>query len=91
LITSQLALLGKQRHLYEIAASSGIRGISSMQIMAQLYADDPGGGPVSPNIICVMVGHVNRHLESSGLAIKGRSGPGGIYRLITNVEERNAL
>jgi hypothetical protein len=54
---------------------AGSRGISSMQIMLALYADDPGGGPESPNIISVMVRTVKLHLEHFGLAIGSRSGP----------------
>lgn len=76
-------LIGKQRRLYEIVATAGSRGVTSMQIMSALYGDDPAGGPESPNIVCVMVGHVNRHLKQHCLAIKGRSGHGGYYRLVT--------
>lgn len=57
------ALVGKQRKLYEAVADAGTRGINSLQIMSELYGDDPGGGPESANVVSVMNGHVNRHLE----------------------------
>jgi hypothetical protein len=82
------SLVGKRRKLYEIVAAAGINGISSMQIMTQLYADDPTGGPESQNIVCVMVGHVNRRLERHGVAIKGRSGHGDLYRLVALAKDR---
>jgi hypothetical protein len=86
-------LVGKQRQLYETVRAAGSRGISSM---STLYADDPGGGPESPNIIAVMVLTVNLHLEHFGLAIRRRSGPGGLYRLLmlptptTTTEEKRS-
>jgi len=81
------SLVGKQRKLYEIIAAAGVRGISSMQIMSQLYDDDQSGGAESPNIVCVMVRHVNLHLEHHRLAIKGRSGHGGLYKMVAQLPE----
>jgi hypothetical protein len=78
--------VGKQRHLYEIVAAAGTAGIDSLRIMSELYADDPGGGPVSPNIVCVMVRNINKRLENHGLAIRGRSGHGSLYRLTASTE-----
>jgi hypothetical protein len=75
-------LVGKQKHFYEIVADAGTVGISSQDIMRKLYADDPAGGPESPNILSVMARIVNLHLERHGVAIKGRSGPGALYRLV---------
>jgi hypothetical protein len=44
--------------------------------MSTLYADDPTGGPESPNIINVMVRLINY------LAIKGHRGHGGSFWLV---------
>jgi hypothetical protein len=80
-------LCGKQRRLYEVVQAAGARGLTASQIMNEIYADDPNGGPESSNIVSVMVRIVNLHLEHFGLAIRGQRGPGGFYRLATSTPE----
>jgi hypothetical protein len=76
-------LVGKQRKLYEIIKAAGTEGIPTSAVIAELYDDDPAGGPESPNIICVMTRLINYRIERYGIAIKGQSGPGSFFRLVT--------
>jgi hypothetical protein len=75
-------LVGKQLRLYEIVKAAGSRGIPTPVVMAKLYADDPSGGPESPNIVAVMAKYVNSHINVFGVAIRGQAGPGSNYRLV---------
>jgi hypothetical protein len=81
-------LAGKQRTLYETVKAAGARGITTPEIMTALYADDPTGGPESNNIVSVMVRLVNLHIDRYGVVIRGQSGPGSYYRLITTPMEK---
>ncbi len=80
------ALVGKQRQLFEIVQSAGVVGITSMAILRRLYADDPSGGPESPNIISVMVRIINQKIRKFGLKINGQRGSGGFYRLVITLD-----
>lgn len=71
----------RQRALFEIIDAAGVNGIRGPEIMRQLYADDPAGGPLSPNIISVMCNHINRKIMHRGLKL-GAGAPFGYYRLM---------
>lgn len=82
IVPPKIALTGAVRpRLYEYIAAHR-EGVTNRQVMDHLYADDPNGGPVSSNIVCVMVHHINRELASHGVAIRSRGGPGAKYRLV---------
>lgn len=75
-------LPGKQRRLYEIVRDAGQLGVSCGTVMDRLYADDINGGPESHNVVQVQAMHVNRKLRAFGIAVRGRGGPGSVYRLV---------
>jgi hypothetical protein len=81
-------LSGKQRRLFEIIARAGSLGIGVHEIMPELYALDPTGGPTSTNIISVMAHYINRKINPFGLALACRRGPFGVWRLI-EMEEKS--
>lgn len=66
---------------YVLAHPDGVR---TRQIFDIIYAADPNGGPLSLNIVAVMVNKLNRHFEKQDvkLRIRGTGGPGSVYRAV---------
>jgi hypothetical protein len=79
-------LTGKQRRLFEIIVRSGTLGIGVHDIMPELYANDPTGGPTNSQIISVMAHHINKKIAPFGLKLSCRRGPWAVWRL-TETEE----
>lgn len=76
---------GKKRQIIFDYVARHPEGVTVGQIMGHLYADDPNGGPESMNIVAVQAMHINRYLEKrkQPYRIRGRGGPGSVYRLYT--------
>lgn len=76
---------GKKRQLIFDYVARHPEGVTVGQIMEYVYAEDPNGGPESSNVVAVQAWHINRYLETRGAPyrIRGRGGPGSIYRLYT--------
>lgn len=81
-----LAVLpGMQGRLYEIVRKAGTAGIIGRDIMSQMYADDPSGGPEGTNIISVFAHHANKKIRRFGVEISTRRGPWSVWRVV-NIE-----
>lgn len=74
---------GKKRQLIFDYVGRHPEGVTVGQVMDYVYGDDPNGGPESTNIITVQAMHINRYLEKHNqpYRIRGRGGPGSVYRL----------
>jgi len=72
-----------RQRLYDYVARNP-QGVTRQQIIDYVYHDDANGGPDNPNIIPVVVKHVNNRLEAGGHAIRirGWGGPGSTYKLV---------
>jgi hypothetical protein len=58
-------------------------GITRGELLDLVYADDPGGGPVNPNTISVLIKHANAELAEQGFRIlPAWRGRGARYRLV---------
>ncbi|HXH94049.1 MAG TPA: hypothetical protein VNN25_20910, partial [Thermoanaerobaculia bacterium] len=57
-------------------------GVTTMDIMQEIYAERLDGGPESPNVIRVMVSHINAELERRGIEgrLAGSGGRHSVYR-----------
>lgn len=76
------ALRGKRREIYAIIARAGSLGISTPEIMEQVYGDRADGGPTW-NVISAHVVLINRTLRERGLVIRSHRGWGqSCYRLL---------
>lgn len=75
------ALTPLQRSIFSAVKSSGRKGITGKQLIEVVYANDVSGTPNSPNIVSVVVRHINIRIEKFDLFITGRRGPGGYYTL----------
>jgi hypothetical protein len=71
-----------QRKLYEIVRRAGVAGISAREILVELYAHDPSGGPTGTNIVSVFAHYANVRLKKRGLEITARRGPWPLWRLL---------
>lgn len=56
-------------------------GVTTQQIVAEIYSDAVDGGAESRNVIAVHVAGMNRILKRDGAKIKSTRGPGARYRL----------
>ena len=84
------ALTPLQQRIFLAIKRAGPGGIGSRDIMDIVYANDPTGGPESTNIVPVVVKHMRDRLAPHGLAIRGRRGPGALYRLEKIEEDADA-
>ena len=58
-------------------------GITRVELLDLVYADDPSGGPDNPNTICVLIKHANAELAAQGFRIAPTwLGRGARYRLV---------
>ena len=57
-------------------------GVTSDQIMDNIYADDPNGGPSGRSVVSVHVNQMNSdYLAAYGLQIRSTLGPGALFTL----------
>lgn len=70
-----------RRRIVDIIASAP-DGIHRDQIIWRVYGHDPNGGPLSLNIVAVIVHHANKQLRSQGYKIEAPRGRGALYRLV---------
>ncbi len=70
-----------QRRIFNIVRRAGKAGIAGKDVMTEVYAADPGGGPDSTNIIAVVASQMNQRLAQFSIKIQGRRGPGGVFTL----------
>ena len=84
---------GQQREIFETVARAGTVGISSEQLVASVYRDDPDGGPLyARNVIAVQIRQqINPRLEQHGLKITAGRGRASMpYRLVPLMRARRA-
>ena len=72
----------RQRAVYECVLRAGPAGATSARIFDYVYGTDPGGGPASTNVISVLVSHINKRIEQYGVAIRGKRGPMGAFKIV---------
>lgn len=70
-----------QRRIFNLVKRAGVAGVSCQEVMAIVYANVRGGGPVSANIVSVVCNQMNKRLEQFSIAIKGIRGRGGTIAL----------
>lgn len=73
----------KRQRLYDYIARNP-QGVTTLQCMEHVYADDPNGGPEDPNTISVQIRNINLILArlKSSHRIRSTRGPGAVYRLV---------
>ena len=58
-------------------------GITRVELLDLVYADDPSGGPDNTNTICVLIKHANEELAAQGWHIEPAwLGRGARYHLV---------
>lgn len=78
----ETVLMGKQLRLFQIIDRAGAAGISSLNVMGVLYADEPDGGPLDTNIISAHAHAANKKLAPLGLRLSSRRGPWSLWRVM---------
>jgi hypothetical protein len=79
----QLLVAGSVRQRLVNAIANRPDGITIAELMDVVYADDPSGGPETPNSLYVIKRFANRQLTPQGYRIEPTSrGAGARYRLV---------
>lgn len=76
----EVALTRTQRRMYRALLRSE-DGLTCADLLDQIYADDPDGGPLESNIVGVMACRMRRAIAPFGLTITANGGRGSRYRL----------
>lgn len=79
-----LHLTPRQRRLYELVKGRMPYGITRDGLLAAMYGHEPGGGPLSVNVISVTAHNLNRRLAPYGIKVAS-AGPkctGAPYRIM---------
>src|SRR5215475_6887057 len=78
----RLKVSGPVRQRVVDIIASRPHGISSADLMALVYAEDPDGGPDCQSIISAIVYHANAQLRDLGYRIVSTLGRGATYSLV---------
>lgn len=70
-----------QRRIFNLVKRAGVVGVSSKDVVAEIYANVTGGGAVSRNIVAVVCHQMNERLLQFSIAIKGVRGRHGTIAL----------
>lgn len=75
-------LSGIQARVFDVLWRAQPERVPTKSIFERVYADDPDGGPESPNIVAVVLCRVRKMVAPLGVEIKGRSWDGSKVEVV---------